>query len=159
MPVTSDIVASWARPRAILRRKLGDGVRDDRALAILMAACLLIFVAQWPALSRAAHLQPEISLDARMSGSMLATIFLLPPILYAIAAVSHLIARAFGGKGSFYSARLALFWALLCAAPVMLLNGLVAGFIGQGTAMTAVGVLVLATFLYLWINMLIEAES
>jgi hypothetical protein len=53
---------------------------------------------------------------------------------------------------------LALFWALLCTTPVMLLQGLVAGFIGAGTGATVVGVLVFAAFLYLWINMLIEAE-
>ena len=40
----------------------------------------------------------------------------------------------------------------------LLAAGLVAGFIGGGTGATAVGVLVLAGFVYLWISMLIEAE-
>ena len=133
MTVSTDMLATWRRPREILRAKLAQGQRDDRALATLMAACLLMFVAQWPGLSRAAHLDPSIPLDARIAGALMATIFLLPPIMYAIAAVSHLVARAFGGKGSFYGARLALFWALLCIAPLMLFHGLVAGFIGQGT--------------------------
>jgi hypothetical protein len=88
----------------------------------------------------------------------MATIFLLPPIMYAIAALSHLVARAFGGKGSFYGARLALFWALLCIAPLMLFHGLVAGFIGQGTQLLVVGVLILLAFLWLWMTLLIEAE-
>jgi hypothetical protein len=158
MTVSTDMLATWRRPREILRAKLAQGQRDDRALATLMAACLLMFVAQWPGLSRAAHLDPSIPLDARIAGALMATIFLLPPIMYAIAAVSHLVARAFGGKGSFYGARLALFWALLCIAPLMLFHGLVAGFIGQGTQLLVVGVLILLAFLWLWMTLLIEAE-
>ncbi|WP_309665139.1 YIP1 family protein [Tabrizicola sp.] len=158
MAVTTDILATWARPRLTLRRKLADGVRDDRALAVLMGACALIFVAQLPALSRAAHFNPEVPLDARMGGALMATIFLLPPILYGVAAISHLVARLFGGKGSFFTARLALFWALLCVTPLMLLHGLVAGLIGSGIALTVVGVVVLAAFLTLWVLLLTEAE-
>lgn len=158
MTVSTDMLATWRRPREILRAKLAQGQRDDRALATLMAACLLMFVAQWPGLSRAAHLDPSIPLDARIAGALMATIFLLPPIMYAIAALSHLVARAFGGKGSFYGARLALFWALLCIAPLMLFHGLVAGFIGQGAQLLVVGVLILLAFLWLWMTLLIEAE-
>ena len=40
----------------------------------------------------------------------------------------------------------------------MLLNGLVAGFLGQGTPALTVGLLVLASFLYIWVNMLIGVE-
>jgi Yip1 domain len=158
MTVTGDILGTWRRPRDILRGKLAAGVRDDRALATLMAACGLIFIAQWPALSRAATLDPSVPLEARMSGALLATVFILPPALYAVAAVSHLIARVLGGKGSHFGARLALFWALLCTAPLMLLNGLVVGFLGQGVQATAVGLLVLAAFLWLWLTLLSEAE-
>ncbi len=158
MTVTGDILATWRRPRDILRGKLARGARDDRALATLMAACGLIFIAQWPALSRAATLDPSVPLEARMSGALLATVFLLPPALYAVAALSHLLARAIGGKGTHFGARLALFWALLCATPLMLLNGLVAGFLGPGLQALVVGVLVLAAFLWLWLTLLVEAE-
>ncbi len=158
MTVSSDMLATWRRPREILRAKLANGTRDDRALATVMAACFLLFIAQWPGLSRAAYLDPTIPLDARIAGALMATIFLLPPILYAVAALSHLVARAFGGKGSFFGARLALFWAMLCIAPLMLFHGLIAGFIGPGTQLTVVGVLILVAFLWLWITLLIEAE-
>lgn len=171
MPVVPDILASWRRPRAIIGRKLADGVREDRALATLMGACGLMFVAQWPGLSRSAHfarLEAEAagtpldqvpSLQALMGSSLMALIFIAPLVFYALAGISHLLARLFGGKGSAYGARLALFWALFCTTPLMLLQGLVAGFLGAGAANTAVGVIVLGMFLYLWINMLIEAEK
>lgn len=158
MTVTLDILSTWRRPRSIIRAKLAQGMREDRALAVLMGACALLFLAQWPALSRAAHLDPSVPLDARLGGALLATIFILPPVLYALAALSHLIARAFGGKGSPYGARLALFWALLCAAPLVLFHGLVAGFLGQELQVTVVGVIVFLAFLWLWLTLLIEAE-
>ena len=116
--------------REVLRRKLAGGAREDRALATLFGACLLIFVAQWPGLSRAAHLEPEIPLDARLGGALMAWLFIAPLAAYVIAAVSHAVARLLGGRGSWFGARLALFWALLAASPLWLLNGLVAGLIG-----------------------------
>jgi hypothetical protein len=158
MPVSTDILESYRRPRAVFRRKLAGGVHEGRALATLIGACLLIFVAQWPGLARDAFVNPAIPLDARMGGALLGTLFLLPPMAYALAALSHLVARLFGGAGSYFSARLALFWALLAVSPLMLLQGLVRGFIGPGPALTLVGLAVLAAFLTLWITSLIESE-
>ena len=158
MPVSTDILESYVRPRQVFRRKLEGGTHEGRALATLIGACLLIFVAQWPGLARAAHVDPAIPLDARMGGALLGTLFLLPPIAYAVAALSHLAARAFGGTGSYFSARLALFWSLLAVSPLMLLQGLVRGFIGPGPALTVVGLAVLATFLMFWVTSLFESE-
>lgn len=158
MAITGDIVESYRHPRAVLRRKLASGAEDGRALAVLMAACALIFVAQWPALARAAATDPAIPLDARLGGALMATLFLLPLIAYGIAAISHLVARALGGRGSHFGARLALFWALLAVSPLMLINGIARGFLEPGAAQSVLGIAVLAAFLLLWINALIEAE-
>ena len=158
MPVSTDILEIYVRPRQVFRRKLDGGTDEGRALATLIGACLLIFVAQWPGLARAAHVDPAIPLDARLGGALLGTLFLLPLIAYAVAALSHLAARAFGGTGSFFSARLALFWSLLAVSPLMLLQGLVRGFIGPGPALTLVGLAVLATFLMFWVTSLFESE-
>ena len=158
MTVSTDMLVTWRRPRTVFRAKLDQGARDDRALAILMAACLLLFVAQWPALSRAAHFDPTVPLQARMSGALIATLFILPLILYAIAALSRLVASLLGGRGTYFGARLALFWALLCTAPLMLFHGLVSGFIGQGPQLLIVGICVATAFLWLWLTLLHEAE-
>lgn len=159
MSVTQRIVASWRDPRGVMRAMLAAGPREDRALALLMAACGIIFVAQWPGLARAAHLDPSVPLDARMGGALMGTLFLVPLLAYGLGALSHLVARAMGGQGSFYAARLALFWSLLAVSPLMLLQGLVAGFIGPGLQAGIVGLLVLAGFLFQWINALVVAES
>jgi hypothetical protein len=106
-----------------------------------MGACLLVFVSQWPVLSRQAYLDPSVPLDARMGGALMAWLFIVPLAAYVMAAASHLLAKVGGGRGTWFGARLALFWALLAASPLWLLNGLVAGFIGPGPALNLVGVI------------------
>lgn len=158
MAISTDILRTWRSPRAVMRERLAAGVREDRALAVLMGACVLIFVAQWPRLARAAYLDPSIPLDARIGGALLACLFLLPLICYGLAAISHVIARALGGRGTGFRARMALFWSLLAVTPLMLFNGLVAGFVGRGPAETAVGIIVICMFAFIWGNAISVAE-
>lgn len=149
MAITQDIRQSWFKPAAVMRRLLDMGQREDRALAILMGACLVIFFAQLPRLSRTAHLEGT-ALDQLVAYEFLGWIMIWPLGFYAIAALTHLAARIFGAQGTFYTARLALFWALLASTPALLLYGLVAGFIGAGPALTAVGVIWVVAFLIIW---------
>ena len=158
MPVSTDIVRTYVSPRRVLREKLAGGPREDRALATLIGACFLVFVAQWPLLSRQAYLDPSVPLDARMAGALMAWLFIAPVAAYVIAAASHLLARLFGGRGTWFGARLALFWALLAASPLWLLNGLVAGFLGPGAALNLVGLVAVGAFLVFWGAGLWEAE-
>ena len=111
MAITQDIVATYRGPGAVMRRLLARGQREDRALAILMAGCLLVFVSQWPPLARQAHFDGQ-ELNPLLGGALLAWVMIAPLIFYGLAALSHLLARALGGQGSFFGARLALFWAL-----------------------------------------------
>jgi hypothetical protein len=157
MAVTRDIVATYRGPGAVMRRLLAMGQREDRALAILMAGCVVMFIAQWPRLARQAYLT-DTELNPLLGGALLAWAFIAPLILYALAFASHLAARAIGGRGTAYGARLALFWALLAASPLVLLHGLVAGFIGPGPGLTAVGALWLLAFAAFWSLGLREAE-
>ncbi len=158
MPVTRDIAATYRGPGAVMRRLLAAGPREDRALAILMGACLLVFIAQWPAISRRAHLE-ELELNALLAGALFGWLFIAPLGLYLLAALSHLVAKLFGGKGGWYGARLALFWSLLASTPLILLNGLVAGFIGKGAALSIVGLAWFGVFLWFWMASLRVAEQ
>ncbi len=158
MALTTDIVASYRAPRLVMRRKLAAGAGEDVALFYLLVACGLIFVSQWPSLSRQAFDDPSVPLSARLGGALLAWMFIAPLLLYVLAAMSHLLARALGGTGRYADARLALFWALLASAPLWLLNGLVAGFIGPGPELSVVGAIALAGFGMIWLLSLIEAE-
>ncbi len=157
MSVIRDILATYRGPVAVLRRRLSAGQREDRALAVLMAGCALLFVAQWPRLAREAHLKGT-DLDVSLGGSLMALVFILPLILYGVAGLSHLIGRLGGGKGEFYSARMALFWAVLAAGPAFLLNGLMIGFAGPGPQSAVTGILALGAFLWFWLSGLIAVE-
>lgn len=157
MPVTTDIAASYRRPGAVVRAHLAREVSEPRALAWLMGACGVMFVAQWPRLARESHIQGS-ELQPAMGGALLATVIFLPLIFYVVAALSQLAARATGSRMSGYAARLALFWALLAASPLALLYGLVAGFVGPGGALSLVGLAWLVAFLWFWSTGLREAH-
>lgn len=157
MPVTSDIVATYRGPGRVVSRLLDLGEREDRALVFVMAFCVVAFIAQLPHLSRRAHLE-DLELNMLLGGALLGTVIILPLFFYLLAFVSHGAARLFGGKGTAYGARLALFWALLSSTPLILLNGLVAGFIGPGTTMTTVGLVWFVVFLWFWFSGLRQAQ-
>lgn len=150
MSVTLDILRTYRAPGQVLRRRVAGPPSEARALAVLMAGCLLMFVAQWPVQSRLAYEDPSIPLDARIGAALQGWIFFVPLMAYAIAALSHVIARLFGGQANWYEARMALFWALLAAAPLWLFNGLVAGFVGPGPTQNGVGLLAALAFLVFW---------
>lgn len=157
MPVTTDIAASYRGPRPVMRRLLTRGAREGRLLAILMAGCLLTFIAQWPRLAREAHLQDQ-ALQPMLGGALMAWVFIMPLVFYLLAFLAYLVSRV-GGAAQMtpYGARLALFWAFLAASPLMLLNGLVAGFIGPGPGLIAVGAMWLAVFLWFMVSNLYVA--
>lgn len=152
MGVVPDIARGWRDPAGLAQAKLAKG--EGGALAALMGACGLLFLAQWPRLAREAHLNPEVPLEARLGAALLGLVFVLPLIFYAMAGLSQLASRAFRFRISGYGARVALFWALLCLSPLLLLHGLAVGFLGQGAAVTLLGLVVLVGFFYLWLRML-----
>lgn len=149
MSVANDIVATYRRPGQVMARLMAGGPREDRALAVLMGACALMFVAQLPKLARQAHFNDE-DLNMLLGGSLMALIFIAPLMFYAVALLAHLIGRLFGGPGTAWHARMALFWALLASSPLILLHGLVAGFIGPGPELTGVGAIWFVLFLWFW---------
>ncbi|MDD9921004.1 MAG: YIP1 family protein [Boseongicola sp.] len=156
MSVAQDIVRTYRAPKSTLRKRIGDTEREDRALAVLMGACVIMFVAQWPRLSREAHLNETITFDSLLAGALFGWVLMAPLLFYVLAWISHMMLKVLGSPASGYEARMALFWALLAATPLWLLTGLVAGFIGSGPALTITGVLALAAFAIFWLMGLAE---
>ena len=133
-----------------MRRLMAMGAREDRALAFLMGFCVIAFIAQLPRLARDAHLQDQ-DLAMLMAGALMGSVFILPLLLYAIAWATYLIGKLLGRNSTSYGTRLALFWSLLASTPLVLLYGLIGGFIGPGPALQLVGLLWVAIFLWFWI--------
>ena len=158
MAVTTDMARAWKQPRVVMRELLSAGRREDRALAILMAACFVIFVAQWPRLSRMAAVQ-ETELSRLVAYEFFGWLMVWPLVFYALGGMLHLVAKLGGGKGSFYTARLALFWTLLASAPLALLYGLGTGLLGQVASTQLLGALWGLFVSFLLVTNLIEAEK
>ncbi len=157
MTVSTDMLATWRAPRAALRRHLARGRSEPFAFTLLLIFLILTFVGQWPAAARDAHLAAEPSAAPRILARGLAVLATIP-LWYGLAALGRIVARAFGGQGSWYAARIALFWALATVSPLMLLQGLVAGMIGPGPGLWLVSAVTGVAFLWLWLTMLHEAE-
>lgn len=142
------VLESWWAPRRVVRGLVG--MPDRVLIAVLMLAMLIFLVAQAPGNARAAQLDPSIPLDARMAGALLAVIFIMPLVAYGVAGITSVLVRLAGWRLAPQDSRLALFWALLAAAPAMLLAGMVAGFIGPGPALSLTRAVAGIGFLLIW---------
>lgn len=123
---------------------------ESAKLMTLMIAMVIYLIAQAPGNARAAQLDPSVPLDARMGGSLLAVMFLMPLVAYAVAAIVAVLSRLTPWRLTQENSRLALFWALMAVTPAVLLSGLVKGFIGPGLEYTATQVLSGAGFIWIW---------
>ncbi|MEL6641525.1 MAG: hypothetical protein AAFP98_09470 [Pseudomonadota bacterium] len=155
MAVSTDMFRSWRRPKDVMRELLAQGQREDRLVAFIMGACFLMYIAQWPWLMRVQQfgLWDEVTtsdFQTNAGTSFFSLMILAPLMFYALAALTQVVAKAFKARLSPYGARLALFWALLATAPVVLLHGLTKGFIGVGPAASLVGAAWFALFLWVW---------
>ena len=157
MALTTDIAATYRRPGAVARDKIATR-REELALAYLMLGCGLVFVGQWPKLQRDAYLAGE-DLQPLIGASLFAWIFAAPVLLYLLAALVHLAARAARRPVGGFGSRMALFWALVAASPLWLLNGLTAGLVGPGPALSLVGLVAVGAFVWFWIAGLRAAHA
>lgn len=160
MSISRDIAATWARPRRVYARLLAGPAEEGRALAWLMGGLMLALVARLPALARQAHLSGgEPPFAGLVAATALGMLVFAPLLFYALAALGGVVARILGAPVTGWAARAALFWALLACAPALLLNGLVAGFVGPGPGATLTGALAGAAFLVFWVVGLRQAGA
>ena len=146
MSVTLDILRTWKGPAPVVARHLSGPRREDRAFAILMAGCLMVFVGALPRLARDAALSGEGFLrDATYA--FVGWMVVWPLAFYLVAALSALVVRGAG----LYGARVALFWALLASSPAALLYGLAVGLAGPGPGAQAAGLVWLTALGWFWI--------
>ena len=149
MSAVRDIMATYRRPREVFGRWIGGEPDESRALIVMMSACTVVFLSQWPVAARQSFLTGN-DIAPQIGGSLMAWLFIAPLALYGIAWISHLVARLFGGNGNGFASRMALFWALLAASPLWLLNGLVTGIMGAGFQAQLIGSLGLFAFVIFW---------
>jgi hypothetical protein len=158
MSISTDIGQSWFAHRKVVRRHLARGQSEPFIFTFLFVFLLLAFVARYPGAARVAMDDPATPLAPQLLGIAMGLVVTIP-FFYALAALSHVVGRALGGKSTWFGARLALFWSLVAASPLVLLQGLVAGLIGAGVQNTIVGGAALCAFLVFWALALAEINS
>lgn len=164
--LTGSIGHAWRAPRAAMAAQIAEGLDDVRALFHLMLACGLYFLASLPNALREAQV---LDIDDPRSGAIAAHLFgyliLAPLLAYGAAALVHLLARAFGGRGGFLAARSAVFWSLLLGTPIALGLSLLGVVVEVGGAaallpsLSLLGYAGLAFWFWLFSASLAEAEG
>ncbi len=149
MSLVRNIARTYRAPGSVVAGLDAQGAREPQLLFFVLLSCGLIFMSQWPGLSRAAALDPSVTLEQRMGGALFGVMFMLPLLLYGVAAILQLALRAVARPVEGIRVRLALFWALLCVTPLMIVHGGLRGFLGADMAVQLFGFVVLAAFLYI----------
>ena len=148
--MTNDIFATYRRPARVLRRRIDNAPSEAGALVLLIVTCILIFVSQWPWLSIQSKIDPSIPFQARVTGALMAWIFIVPLAAYALSWITYLFLRLLGTRATAFEARMALFWALLAATPLWLLWGMLRAIVVEGPGIEIVGFLAFAAFVIFW---------
>ena len=87
-----------------------------------------------------------------MSYAFMGWLMIWPLGMYAVAGLVVLVMRGFGSSITGYGGRLALFWALLAASPVLLFFGLLRGLNGDVIATQLAGALWFVAFVLFWVQ-------
>ena len=147
MSVIRNIYDSYRRPATVYQSFVTDHFEEKTALGFLAGGCLLAFISRWPTAARDAYLSDQ-ALDMLLGAALFAWVFIAPLLFYALAGVLTLLLFIGGLRDIGLPLRLSLFWSFLAAAPLMLIYGLVSGFLGQGVLTNLIGVLWLGVFLW-----------
>jgi hypothetical protein len=114
-----DIFQTYSAPKTVLARRLADIPGEPQLLAYVVFATILSFLARLPGMIGGNTTgQP---LEAVVGANFVASIIFAPLFFYAVAALTRLASKVFGGQGSWQSARLALFWPLIALQPLLIM--------------------------------------
>ena len=102
---------------------------SERELLLLaFTGTLILFMANLPVQIIRSSVVEEIDLHIYIGLIAFVSFFFIPLFLYIVSTILFFIFKVFKGSASFYELRLALFWSLNVAGPLLILNGLLKGF-------------------------------
>lgn len=157
-----DALRAWGGFGASMRQQIALQPKEARILAYGLIACVIGFLASVPdALEQARGLTEEDAIPAVLIGRLFGALFFAPLFFYAVAAIAGWVARLVGGDISHYHMRLALFWSLLVATPVLVVVRL-SGLFARGAYSdfrVMVYIIGFAVFCLIWGSMIAAASS
>ncbi|MCA8868000.1 MAG: YIP1 family protein [Rhodobacteraceae bacterium] len=150
MSLLADMLETHYRPARVQARRLARRPEERNLLALLALVCLVTFLTRLPFLveTQASAVEP---LEARVAAMLIATMLFGPLFLYAVAALSHLVALALGGQGGWFQARLALIWTLFAFQPLVVVSVILGRLGGPGQPSVVIGLGLLVWFMTAWI--------
>jgi hypothetical protein len=165
--IVSDILHTWRAPRDAMHEQLTRGYEEPRALMYVMLAGGLFFVAGIPRAIQGNMAQSAEPLDGSgvIVSWFITSVVIVTLMRYFMAAVSRWCAKPFGGRGSYFTARLGFFWMSVAVAPAILLAGVVdfvALMTGSAPILFAADILNIAAqilLLWFWGRALVETEG
>ena len=140
------------------------GIGEERLLAYVAFACFSGFLSVLPRVVRTGEAMAEDDATIMLvSGQFVGFVIFGPLFFYGVAGLVHWIAATFfGGKGSYFDARLALFWSLALGVPLMVLQAIIsagATAIGMAWLPPYTGLGIGAIWLWIWTSLLAHAEG
>ena len=120
MSVAAQISRNYRDPGGVVAYWVSQPYHEGRSLMMLMAGCAFLCVSVIP---NVVLLQDGGPTEARVSAAIFAWLFVAPLALYLLAGLIYLGLRLSRARPSAYATRLVLFWSILAAAPLWLLNG------------------------------------
>ena len=157
MSVVSRVLLTYRSPTKAFELMYGRPINESASLGYLMVACLLTYVAQWPYLARQAYLD-DFDLQTSLAAGLLAWLLIAPLLLYTLALFVYIFHKVLGGSKSSAQVRMGLFWSFLAASPLMMLLGIVKGFLGSGTPENIVGFVWLVMLFYFIVSAVTRAK-
>ena len=110
-------------------RQQRDILSSERELLFLaFTGTLILFMANLP--TQIIKSSTIFGIDPRIYIGLIGFVsfFFIPLFLYIVSAVLFFVFKVFRGSASFYELRLALFWSLNVAGPLLVFHGLLKGF-------------------------------
>jgi len=154
-----DIARTWVNAAGVLEEKSWKPVHENHLLGYLLMALLVSFALRFPALTRMhAELGTGEPLEAFIAANLVSTMLFGALAAYLLAALSHLTARAVGGRGSWQQARLALFWCMVAFLPFGVLIAILDIFAVPDLVDKGVRLIVILLFFNAWIRGLAVLE-
>ena len=160
MAVASDVVRAYASPRRTARLMLSKVNSESRALALVMIGCTFLFIAQFPELilqGRTNTGQPTLA--AMAAGRVIGTLLFAPLMFYFLAGATGALMRLLGRQISWLHSRVSLFWAVLAASPLVLIEAVAGGLQLNDLVQQTVSVVTIILFAAFWVSGLVESTS
>jgi len=149
--------------RGSFERQFAARFGEERLLFYVAATCFAAYLVGLPDTVREAGIEGgRDALLSMVAGKFVAIVIFGPLFLYGVAGLSHSFCHwAFGGSGTYFKARLALFWSLVLGVPLVLINAggdMALRSIGADEAVLPFGIAIFGLWLWIWTSGLAIAE-